>query len=492
MKIQTQKKIISKKGMLVTPIFVENLKKLPGNFPKEAAQFISHWVNEKEFKAEKRETIYTHLQSKDLPHKLLVIGLGKAEKFNAKTAREIGAKIVKMAKTHKSKEVTLVLVDKMLPHIEELLEGVNFAQYEFDLFKTSKKENSLHKTIQTLDLVTDKKVDLESAVTKASLLCEGMNFAKDLINSPSNHVDASYLSNEAMKIAKENGYGVEIFGKKELVKMGWGGLLAVNQGSNKEPKCAVLKYFGAADKNEKPIILIGKGVIFDTGGYNLKPSNHIETMHQDMAGAATVLGIFKILKKLGIKKNVFGVTPMAENLVSAEAYRPSDIIRMYSGKTVEITNTDAEGRLILADAITYSTKQNPEAIITIATLTGAVAVALGDRYAGLLSNNVKLRNSLQKAGREACDLGWPLPLHPDFKMKMKSDVADIRNCDLGTQRYAGSSKGAAFLERFVEGKKWCHIDIGGTAFTVDPLEYQTKGATGHGFRMLVRYLENQQ
>ena len=263
----------------------------------------------------------------------------------------------------------------------------------------------------------------------------------------------------------------------------------MNQGAVKEAQCVILKYFGADDKKEKPIVIVGKGVIFDTGGYNLKPTNNIETMHQDMAGAATVLGIFKILKGLRIKKNIIGITPMAENLVSAEAYRPSDIIKMYSGKTVEITNTDAEGRLILADAITHATKLNPEAIITIATLTGAVAVALGDRYAGLISNNTKLRKELQNAGHEVNDLGWPLPLHPDFKIKFNSEVADIRNCDIGTQRLAGSSKGASFLERFVDGKKWCHIDIGGTAFTSDPLEYQSKGATAHGFRMLVRFLE---
>jgi len=212
-------------------------------------------------------------------------------------------------------------------------------------------------------------------------------------------------------------------------------------------------------------------------------------MHQDMAGCATVLGIFSVLKKLGIKRNVIGIAPIAENLISDKAYRPSDIIKMYSGKTVEITNTDAEGRLVLADAITYATEFEPESIITIATLTGAVGVALGNRYAGLIGNDIPLRKALEKAGREVDDLGWPLPLPSDYKKKMDSKIADMRNADLGSSREAGSSKGAAFLERFVGKNKWCHIDIGGTAYTDDPKDYEGLGATGHSVRMLLNYLD---
>jgi leucyl aminopeptidase len=273
--------------------------------------------------------------------------------------------------------------------------------------------------------------------------------------------------------------------------MGWGGLLAVNRGSKKEAKCIILESDGAKNKREKPITIIGKGIVFDTGGYNLKPTNFIETMHQDKAGACTVLGLFAVLKKLGIKKNIIGIIPIAENLISAEAFRPADIVKMFSGLTVEITNTDAEGRLILADGITYATKLKPDSIITIATLTGAVAVALGDRYSGLLGNNLKLRKDLRKAGREVNDLAWPLPLHRDHKKKMDSRIADIRNADLGTAKFAGASKGAAFLERFVEKFPWCHIDIGGTAYTEDPKEYEQKGATAAGLRLLLRFLEKE-
>lgn len=268
-----------------------------------------------------------------------------------------------------------------------------------------------------------------------------------------------------------------------------GGILAVNQGCQKDPKLLVLQYDGAKDKKEKPIVIVGKGVIFDTGGYSLKPCGAMETMQQDMAGGATVLGIFEVLKKLKIQRNVVGVVPVVENLVNENAYKPSDIITMLSGNTVEVTNTDAEGRLILADSLYYSSKMDPELIISIATLTGAVAVALGDRYAGVLGNNADLMETLKQAGEETDELVWQLPIHDDYSEKMKSKVADFTNYDPGSGRYAGTAKAAAFLEFFVDKKNWFHIDIGGTAFTTDPKDYQTKGATAHGLRVLLRFLE---
>lgn len=491
MKILITKKITLKKGLLVAPIFEDKIKEISGLYPTSIKEFIKTLIKEKEFKGKFTETIYTYIRARNLPSKFLVIGLGDSKKFKAKHVRKIGAKIAKIAKQQKVEEVSLVLSEEMADYSEELMEGLYLAQYEFDVFKSDKKQKSLHNFVQNLHLITAKlEKDFQTSIQKAKTIAESMNLVKDLVNSPSNHVHSERMAQEAKKIAKENDYKIEIFSKDQLSKFGWGGILAVNQGAKNDPKCLILKYFGAANKSEKPIVIIGKGVIFDTGGYNLKPSHSIETMHQDMAGAATVLGLFNALKKIGIKKNVIGITPIAENLVSSTAYRPSDIIKMYSGKTVEITNTDAEGRLILADAITYAAGLNPQCMITIATLTGAVAVALGDRYAGLIGNDKPLREQLQKAGQQVDDLAWPLPLHSDFKKKMKSEVADLKNCDLGTSRLAGSSKGAAFLERFVEGKKWCHIDIGGTAYTSDPLEFQAKGATAHGFRMLLKFLEN--
>lgn len=488
MKIQFNKKVSLSKGVFVVPVFTEDVKRMPEQYPAIVKEFISTAVKLDGFKATFGETILTHIDVKELPRKLLIIGAGSEKKFSAAKARILGAKATKICKQVKCNDLSLLLLPQLAKFVEELAEGLLLVQYDLGKLK-SKKKDQTH--LEKIELVTahDSK-NMEAMLKKAEAITETVDFVKDLVNSPSNFVDSDYMAKAAEKIAKDNKYKITIFNKKDLTKMGWGGMLAVNQGAKKEPRCIVMEYSGAKDPKEKPVVLIGKGVIFDTGGYNLKPTNNIETMHQDMAGAASVFGVFQLLKKLGIKKNVIGITPIVENLVSSTAYRPSDIITMLSGKTVEITNTDAEGRIILADAITYGGRLNPDFMITIATLTGAVAVALGDRYAGVMGNDPKLRKSLIKAGKQVDELAWPLPIHEDYKKKFNSLVADMRNSDTGTSRYAGSSKGASFLSRFFGKNKWCHIDIGGTAFASDPQEFQTKGSTAHGLRLLIRFLEN--
>lgn len=487
MQIKIHKKIKLDSGLLLAPIFKDQLKNIPGFFPKTVASFITERVKKAHFKGKKAEFVDTFISEKNLPDQILLAGLGDGKKYNSRFARELGGKIGKYALAHKIKELSVLLNEGMVDFSEEFLQGLMMVQYTFDHFKNQKKEPTVK--LERLDLISETgSRPIENAASKAELVMRGINLTRDLVNYPSNVVNGERLAKEARLIAHENKYKIVILGNKELEKLGCGGILAVNKGSKNDAKLIVLEYDGGKRK-EKPIVLIGKGVIFDTGGLNLKPTNSIEEMHQDMAGGATVLGIFKILKQLGIKKNVIGVIPVVENMVSETSYRPSDIVKMFSGKTVEITNTDAEGRMILADAITYGAKLNPEFMITVATLTGAVAIALGDRYCGLMGNDPKVRSALQKAGRAVDDLGWPLPIHRDFKKKMKSEIADLRNYDPGTGRYAGSEKGAAFLENFVEKNRWCHIDIGGTAFTDDPKEYETKGATAHSFRMLVRFLE---
>lgn len=490
MKIKIQKKIKSSKGLLVVPVFKENLKTLSATCPTVIKKFIQQIYKNKDFNTKSGTIASTYALAKGLPEKVSVIGAGSNKKFNLRSAKELGGKIGKHAKKIKASQLTILLTPEIIENAQCFLEGILMSQYEVDKMKSKKKKEEEYK-LTKLEIVVEKKdKTLSEALEKALIISEGVEYVKDLVNMPSNVIDVAYFGKEAKTIAQKNKYKLKIISNKELKKLKWGALLAVNQGSKKEASCIALQYDGAKDKKEKPIVLIGKGVIFDTGGYNLKPTHHIETMHQDMAGGAVVLGIFEILKKLKIKKNIIGLIPIAENLISASAYRPSDIITSYSGLTIEITNTDAEGRLILADAITYGTKFKPESIITIATLTGAVAAALGDRYSGLIGNDRNLKKALQKAGKKTDDLGWPLPIHPDYKKKIDSKVADIRNYDIGTGRYAGASKAAAFLERFVDKNKWCHIDIGGTAFTKDPKEYQTRGATAQGLEMLVKYLQD--
>lgn len=490
MKITIQTKLKSSKGLLVVPIFKETINKLPSSYPKIIKDFIKTAHKNKDLKTSKGATISTYNLHKGLPEKILVISLGSAKKLSLRTAKEVGGKIGKYAKGGKSTEVSVLMPKEVVAQAQHFVEGILMSQYEGEQLKSKKKKGESYELKKLEIVVESKDKELENALERALIISSGADYVKDLVNLPSNVVDAPYFAKEAKRIAKANKYKLKIITQKELKKLKWGALLAVNQGSKKEASCIVLQYDGAKNKKEKPVIIVGKGLIFDTGGYNLKPTHHIETMQQDMAGGAVVLGIFEALKKMKIKKNVIGVIPVAENLVSADAYRPSDIITSYSGQTIEITNTDAEGRLILADGITYGTKFKPEAILTIATLTGAVAVATGDRYSGLIGNDRKLRSALKKAGRETDDLGWELPIHRDFRKKMKSKVADLKNYDMGSGRYAGASKAAAFLENFVEKNKWCHIDIGGTAFTEDPKDYQTKGATASGLEMLLEFLEN--
>lgn len=487
MKITIQKKVKSQSGLILVPIFSNHLKKLP-NYPADIKAFIQQRLSKKEFTAKKGEELFSYISSKELPEKLLLIGCGEAAKFDSTKARELGGKIAKSIKKYRAEEISFFMPDELAAFAEEFLQGFLMMQYDIAKFKTTKKKNDKG-SINKMDLISEGNAkSLEQAVEKAQLVTHAVDYVKDLVNSPANIVDSEYLASEARRIAKENGYKITVMGNKELAKMKAGGILAVNNGSKNDAKLIVLEYAGGKP-TEKPLVLVGKGVVFDTGGYNLKPNGSIETMQQDMAGGGAVLGVFEILKKLKIKKNVIGIIPAVSNMISELAYRPSDIITMLNGKTVEITNTDAEGRIILADALTYAVKLKPQAIISIATLTGAVAVALGDRYCGVMSNNEDLAAKLKTAGDEVDELVWPLPIHDDYRKKMDSSIADYRNYDLGTGRYGGTVKAAAFLEKFVEKTTWGHLDIGGTAFTTDPSEYQTKGATAHGLRIFLRFLE---
>lgn len=484
-----QKKIGTKNGLLIAAVFSDRLKDNSFLGASVLEDFVRDRIKYDKFKAAKGEHHLTFLSEKGLPSKFLVYGAGKLDDYKGNNARNLGAEISKKALASKQKEVSVVLPKEFCVFLEEFLEGYMFIQYKCALYKTKESKKPDYST-EKLNIISESgsSVALEAAVKKALLLNEAMTYVRDLVNGPPNIVNSEYFALEAGAISKKNGYKAALLGLKELTKMKAGGILSVNQGCEREPRLLVMQYDGGG-KKEKPIVLIGKGVIFDTGGYNLKHSGNIEQMHQDMSGGATILAIMKILKRLGIKKNIIGVVPVVENLINEKAYRPSDIITMLSGNTVEITNTDAEGRLILADAISYARELNPEVIVTIATLTGAALVALGHRYCAVIGNDESLRNEIQKAGDEVDDLGWPLPIHDDYRKEMESVIADFRNFDLGSGGGAGSAKGAAFLEKFVGENRWCHIDIGGTAFTSRPKPYEVKGSTAHGLRMLLKFLE---
>lgn len=492
MDIQFSKKVVAKKGVIIVPVFSDKVEEVLAKNSGVVADFVSGRMQYDEFKGEKGEMHVGCVSEKSFPSKIVVVGLGDSESFGANEARHVGAKIAKKAICLKQREVSVILDKTFIPYLQEFFEGYLFSQYQCLLYKTSnkaKKTDNYSSEKLTVIIDVTKFTELESTLKKTLLIAEAMDYVRDLVNGPANVIDGAYLTREAELIAKKNGYRKALLGFKELAKIKAGGILSVNQGCEKEPRLLVLQYDGGKRK-EKPIVLIGKGVIFDTGGYNLKSHGNIETMNQDMSGGATILAIMKIIKRLGIKKNIVGIVPVVENLINENAYRPSDIITMMSGNTVEITNTDAEGRLVLADAIHYSLALDPEMIVTIATLTGASLAAVGHRYCAIMGNDDDLRLQMQQAGDKVDDLAWPLPIHEDYRKEMDSRIADFRNFDLGSGGGAGSSKGAAFLEKFVGKNKWCHIDIGGTAFTTRPKPYESKGSTAHGLRMLLKFLES--
>ncbi len=307
---------------------------------------------------------------------------------------------------------------------------------------------------------------------------------------PPNECSPTTLATFAKSIAKKNKMKCVVFSKNELKKKGFGGIIAVGKGSKNEPKLIVLEHYGG-HRNEKPIVLVGKAVTFDTGGISLKPGEKMDEMKFDKCGGCTVLGIMKAVSELRLPVNVIAIIPSVENMPGSESYRPGDIIKLYNGKTAEILNTDAEGRLILADALAYGEKQySPKAIIDFATLTGACIIALGNNVAAIVSNNERLKQKINESSKRTTEEVWELPLNEDYMDMIKSEVADMKNVGIG--RAAGTITAAAFLRNAIGETPWVHIDIAGVAWTqvaTKSKPYNPKGATGFGVRLILDYLQ---
>ncbi len=493
MQIRHKKKADSKAPYLMVPVCSDGPKKLK-YCDSKIQKLIDAALDAKEFKA-KKEEIYSMITGhKDLPPTIILIGLGEQKAVTGSVVRNAYAKAVMQAKKYQYKACATLVNPQVAAFPQECVEGVQLGNYSLGGFQSGKSaaKHSKQKITEFHYLADKRDKDFEKQLQRGAILGEAVNFVRDLVNGPSNIVDEEYFAKQAKMVSKKSGAKIKVFERRDLIKMKMGALLGVNHGSAAGAKLITMEYKPRGAKGD-PIILVGKGVLFDTGGYNLKPSAGIDTMHMDMAGAALVLGVISILKDLGIKRHVVGVTPVTQNMIDANAQRPNDIVTSYSGKTIQILNTDAEGRLILADALTYAQEKwkNPAAIIDFATLTGACMVALGNRYAGLFGNDSNLMNSIQQASAATDEEVWPLPIHDDYFEAMKDDMADLRNIDRGTSRLAGASKAAAFLKHFIEGNnKWAHLDIAGTAFVQKPKAYDYKYGTGYGVRMIANYLEN--
>jgi leucyl aminopeptidase len=410
---------------------------------------------------------------------VLVVGLGKGDELDAERLRVAAAVAAKEGGRLEAKSIAWTLPGGLDPETaaDAVVTGTVLASYRFDRFKSDGDDDASR--LEALTLLAP--AVAAGAAERARVAAEAQNRARDLQSTPANFATPTALAERAEEIAAASGaLSVEVFGRAELEEKGMGGLLAVSQGGPQEPKLIVLRYAGGGSGPK--LGFVGKGVTFDTGGISLKPGAGMHEMKMDMSGAAAVLEAVGAIAELKLPLDLIAVVPSTENMPSGTAVKPGDIITQYNGTTVEVNNTDAEGRLILADALAYAVEQGAEQIVDLATLTGAVVIALGSTYAAVISNDDGLAEDVLRAGEETGELTWRLPLHPEYKELMKGTVADLSN--LGKQRKAGTITAGSFLEEFVGETPWAHVDIAGTAWDVGR-EYVGKDASGFGVRLLI-------
>ena len=422
--------------------------------------------------------------------KCFVIILG--EKLINFELNDLGGSFKNLIGSHKNLKSISLLVSENVKNkklsdeelISEFLYGYNLKSYSFEKYKSKKKSDDSTK----IDVCVNKIDKFKKEFQTFSSVKDGVFLARDLVSEPPNELNPKHYTKEILKLTKL-GLKVEVFGEKDLKKMGMNSLLGVGQGSSNETFLVTIKWNGKKEKG-KPLCFVGKGVCFDTGGISLKPARFMEEMKYDMGGSAVVVGLMKTLALRKAKVNAVGVVGLVENMPGSNAQRPGDIVKSYSGKTIEVLNTDAEGRLVLADALTYAEKEfKPKFIIDLATLTGAIIIALGEEYAGLFSNNDKLSEQLFKIGNSINEKVWRLPLHKNYDRLMNSKYADVQNINYAGG--AGSITAAQFLQRFVSKDiPWGHLDIAGMAFSKKAASINSGGATGFGVRLLNDLVKN--
>ena len=429
------------------------------------------------------------------------MGLGKDE-ISVRTFRTMIRNIIQAAKTHQLESLALDFSALNFPTLKSegedwiastLIENIMLASYEFKTYK-SKKENA--KNLKEIVICGEFSALVKAGFKRGEILANGINEAREIANTPACDMTPSQMGEIALKLAKEAKFSVKVLGKKELQKLKMGALLAVGQGTKVETKFIVAEYWGAGrvvdkkgDKSKDPIVLIGKGVTFDSGGLNVKPSGFMHDMHLDMSGGAAVLASIATVARLKLKKNVIALVPTAENAISDDSMRAGDIVKAMNGKTIEIVHTDAEGRMILADALTYSERYNPKAILDVATLTGAALAALGQHASAIMTKDTNLAKVLCDLGETSGDLVWPLPLWDEYKVMLKSYRADIGNIAANFSRYGGAIEGGIFLSFFApKNVPWAHIDMAPRMESVAS-DKLAKGATGEPIRLLVSFIE---
>lgn len=455
---------------------------------------ISYVVENKEFTGKKGELYTVNLLRKEAPSKLILVGAGKGEELTAETIRKSLGKLVKESMRLKATtlEINVPALRKyfdMEIAAKAIGEAITMATYTFDTYKSDKKPVTLNAVTLLCCSQCDVSI-LEAAVKEGIALGEGNLIARALVNEPANILTPAELAKRAEKTGEDYGFEVKVYNKEEIISLGMEAYMAVAKGSANEPKLIVMRHMGDSENPEEIFGLVGKGLTFDTGGYCIKPGQSMANMKTDMGGAAAVIGAMGTIAKMKLKKNVVAVVAACENMISGEAYRPGDIIGSMAGKTIEVLNTDAEGRLTLVDAVTYIIRnEKVSRVVDIATLTGAVVTALGSAAIGVVTNDDNFYNGLEKASKEVAEKVWKLPSFDEYKEQIKGEVADLKN--IGGPR-AGTITAGLFIGEFVENKPWLHLDIAGTcAGEKTPTEYHSSGATGSGARLLYTLVKNQ-
>ena len=480
-----------------TPALVVNLfrgVKKPGGatgaVDKALGGIITQLIEDGEIKGSTGETTLIHTLGKIRPRRVLVAGLGPQDEFDVQVVRRVSAEVVRSLRRKGISSAATIAhgagiggIDPQLSG-QAIAEGAHLGLYKFGIYLTKNSDSTNefeHLTVVELDKTRAKAI--EAGVKQGSIVAQATITARDMVNEPANHMTPSRMAEAAQKVASDHGLKIEIMENAQMKKMGMGAFMGVAQGTDEPAKLIVLRYEGDPDNPENNLGLIGKGITFDTGGISLKPPGGMEAMKGDMAGGASVIAAMEIIGQTKPKINVLAVIAATENMPGASAQRPGDVVRAMNGKTIEVINTDAEGRLVLADALCYAREQGITRLVDVATLTGAMVTTLGKACTGVMGNDDNLVQQTIDAGKKTGEKFWELPMFDEYKDLIKSDVADMKNSG---GRQAGSISAALLLAEFVDGAAWVHLDIAGTSTSDKAAGYLVKGATGVPVRTLAQ------
>ncbi len=478
----------TRSACIITAVYEKNkLSPSATTLDKASGGYLSNVIKRGDISGKAGETLLLQNVPGTTAERILLVGCGAEGKLSDKEFRRCTLNAINALKKTGAKDAYTCLPEVAVTdrdsawNITSTVLVAEDSLYIFDQMKSKKTTPAALKKLVIALPAGSKKAAADRAVANASASANGINFTRDLGNLPGNVCTPTYLATQAKSLQKAgNGLKVKVLNEAQMEKLGMGSLLSVSRGSSEPAKLIVMEYMGK-NATGKPVVLVGKGVTFDTGGISIKPSPQMDEMKYDMCGAASVLGTLKALVEMQAKVNVVGIIPATENMPGGSATKPGDIVTSMSGQTIEILNTDAEGRLILCDALTYAEKNyKPSAVIDIATLTGACVIALGKHATGLLSNNDALAADLLEAGRKSSDRAWQLPLWDEYQQQIKSPFADMQNIG---GRDAGTITAACFLSRFTKNLNWAHLDIAGTAWNSG----HNKGATGRPVSLLLQY-----